>query len=388
MRDVIVVGLGAMGSAVTLQLAQRGLSVVGIDRFSPPHEHGSSHGETRITRLALGEGTEFVPVVRRAHELWREIEREAGTRVLHQVGGLILGRPGNAFLERTRAAATEHAIGHENLANAELRRRFPMFAVDSDTEAYFEPEAGFVRLEAAIAAQLSLARRAGADLHLRESVSSWTASPTGAQVSTARGTLEARELVLCAGAWIGELFPQGRALFAVYPQLMHWFPIRRGYQELSAMPVFVWETGVEQREFVHATGLYGFPALDGPRGGVKVGTERYEATVDPNDPVCASEDEAAALYSQYIERLFPWLEPEPLRSLPCLYTNTSDIRFIIDRHPQHANVTIVSACSGHGFKHSPAIGEAVAELIVNGNSTIDLSPFAMPPEMSGSPGDA
>jgi sarcosine oxidase len=374
--DVIVVGLGAMGSSVTLQLVKRGLRVTGVDRFSPPHDRGSSHGETRITRLALGEGTTYVPLVRRSHEIWREIERDAGTRLLNQTGGLVIARPGNAFLEETRAAADEWGIPHENLLSGELERRFPMFRPRSDTEAYFEPQAGFVRPERALSAELSLAERAGAELRLDEPVLSWEASSSGVSVTTATGTFEAQELVLCAGAWITKLFPDGGELFAVYPQLIHWFAVGRGYDELRTMPVFVWEMGGEIGEFTHADAFYGFPAVDGPRGGLKLGAETYDSTVDPDEPRQADlADAAREVYEQCVAPYFPWLAPERLRTMSCLYTITREGRFIIDRHPAHDNVMIVSACSGHGFKHSPAIGEAVAQLIVEGRSEIDLAPF-------------
>ena len=377
--DVIVVGLGAMGSSVTLRLAERGLRVTGIDRFSPPHDHGSTHGETRITRLAIGEGASYAPLVRRSHQLWREIERATGTALLHQTGGLILGAGDNAFLGRTRAVAREHGIAHEDLSTAELARRFPMFEPDADTEAYFEPEAGYVHPERAVAAQLSLARRAGAELRLGETVLAWEASASGVVVNSTTSTLEARELVLCAGAWIAQLFPQGASLFVAYRQHMHWFPIRHGYEALRAMPVFVWETGGGPREFAHASCFYGFPAIDGPGGGVKLATERYESIAQPELTAHAPDEEAAGeLHAEYLERHFRWVDRAPLRSAQCLYTNTRDSNFVIDRHPDHANVTIVSACSGHGFKHSPAIGEAVAQWVTGGRSELDLAPFRLP----------
>lgn len=381
-----VVGLGAIGSAVTLRLAERGLRVTGFDRFRPPHDQGSTHGETRITRMAIGEGIEYVPLVRRSHELWRDIERDARTRLLYPTGGLVLGDRDDPFLERSRAVATACAIPHDNLSSMELKRRFPMFGASSGTEAYFEPQAGFVRPEAAVSAQLSLAERAGAELRLAEPISSWTATSSGVAVSTATRHLEARQLVLCAGPWITQLLPEGSELFAVYPQLLHWFPIRRGYEALRKMPVFVWERGIEKDEFAHGTGFYGFPAIDGPGGGVKLATETYDATVDPDEsPQVRAADAANSLYHEYLARRFPWVGPQPLRTIPCLYTNTRGSRFIIDRHPAHANVTIVSACSGHGFKHSPAIGEAVAQLVADGSSDIDLTPFRIPAAASLSP---
>jgi sarcosine oxidase len=377
--DVIVVGLGAMGSAVTFQLAQRGLRVIGVDRFRPPHDRGSTHGETRITRLAIGEGAEYVPLVRRSHELWRELEAATGSSVLEQIGGLVIGRPDDGFLEQTRAVAELHGIPHRNLSSTQLRDDFPMFDAPADTEAYFEPEAGFVRLEAAVAAQLTLARAAGAELRLGEPVLSWTASPGAVTVTTDTATLQARELVLCAGAWITKLVPETAGLFAVYPQILHWFGIRRGYGALRRMPIFIWEMVGERDAFIHLTGgFYGFPAIDGPHGGLKLATERYDATVDPDrraEPDLA--DSARTLHERYLARHFPWVTADPLRITSCLYTCTRGSRFIIDQHPNHPNVRIVAACSGHGFKHSPAIGEAVAQTISAGASEIDLSRFAL-----------
>lgn len=377
---MIVLGLGAMGSAVALRLARRGLRVIGLDQFEPPHEHGSTHGDTRITRLAIGEGADFVPLVRRSHELWRELEQETGTRLLDQTGGLVLGDPDNQFLAETRAAAAQYGIAHENLSNAELTERFPMFGAGRNTEAYFEPAAGYVRPEAAVAGQLRLARAAGAELHVGEPVLSWDASSTSVAVTTARARLEAAQLVLCAGAWITKLWPEAGSRFAIQPQCLHWFPIRRGYKALRDMPVFVWGVDGDQDEFAHGTGFYGFPAVDGPDGGVKLATEVYGATVDP-DGRWREElgDRAAQFYERHVAKRLPWVGPAPLRTVPCLYTSTRGSRFIIDRHPQHANVTIVSACSGHGFKHSAAIGEAVAETIVTGRTATVLVPFGLPP---------
>jgi sarcosine oxidase len=376
--DAIVIGLGAIGSATCLQLAARGVYVVGIDRYRPPHPYGSTHGDTRITRLAIGEGLEYAPLVRRSHELWRELEQRSGVELLTQSGGLILGHADSPFLEQTRASARLYEITHENLSAATLADRFPMFAVDPQTEAYYEPEAGYVRPEAAVRAQLELARRHGAQLVLGERVEQWAASANGVSVHTGAGTYEAQQLVLCAGPWLAELFPEGRELFAVHRQLMYWFPIRERYQQLREMPIFVWDFGGERDGFVHLDGFYGFPAVDGPAGGVKLATESYEHTTTPDGrqhPATRSEIEL--MYERCVAPHLPWLGAEPLRTSSCLYTNTRGSRFVIDRHPDHDAVLIVSACSGHGFKHSPAIGESVAQLVTGQASAIDLGAFAL-----------
>jgi sarcosine oxidase len=376
--EVIVVGLGAMGSATCLQLAARGVSVIGIDQHQPPHPYGSTHGDTRITRLAIGEGSEYVPLVRRSHELWGEIEDQTCATLMTRTGGLMLGPAGSEFLGQTRASARDYGITHENLTNAQIADRFPMFKLGREIEGYYEPEAGYVRPEAAVSAQLGLARRHGARLCLRERVNRWSADLSGVTVETVSGTYVADQLILCAGPWITELLPEGREIFAVYRQLMYWFPIIEGCDRLRDMPIFVIDFGGGREGFVHLDGFYGFPAIDGPEGGLKVATESYERATTPDGRQHpATRDEIAAMYERCIAPHLPWLGPEPVRTVSCLYTSTRGSRFAIDRHPEHERVVIVSACSGHGFKHSPAIGEAVAELLADGSTAIDLSPFRL-----------
>ena len=375
--DVIVVGLGAMGSAACYQLAARGVDVIGIDQYAPPHPWGSTHGDTRVTRLAIGEGREYVPLVRRSHELWREIERATGTELMTQSGIVILASPPSEFLEETRAAALTYGIEHEDLTGAQVRERFPMFTVDEDVVAYYEPEAGYLRPEAGVAAQLELARRAGAELRVNEHVESWSVARTGVTVKTGEGAYRAEQLLLCAGAWISDLFPGGRDTFAVYRQLLFWFPIRQRFAELRDMPKFVWDVGGQREGFVHLDGFYGFPAVDGPDGGMKVAAEVYERTTTPDGRQHpATRAEIDRMYEHCIAPHLPWLGAEPLRTVSCLYTSTRGSRFVIDRHPAHDSVLIVSACSGHGFKHSPAIGEAVAQRLTGGEPDIDLSAFS------------
>ena len=376
--DAIVIGLGAMGSATCFQLAARGASVIGIDQYEPPHPYGSTHGDTRITRLAIGEGCEYVPLVRRSHELWREIEQQAGVRLLTQSGGVILAHADSPFLEQTRASARQYEIGHENLSAAEVADRFPMFAVDPQTEAYYEPEAGYVRPEAAVHAQLELAARHGAQLALGERVEEWAASTNGVSVRTDVQTYEAQQLVLCAGPWLPQLFPEGADLFAIHRQLQYWFPIRDRYEQLREMPIFVWDFGGDRNGFVHLDGFYGFPAVDGSEGGLKLATESYEQTTTPDGRQhSATQSEIDEMYERCVAPHLPWLGAKPLRTVSCLYTNTRGSRFVIDRHPEHDAVMIVAACSGHGFKHSAAIGESVAQLVTEGASEIDLSPFGL-----------
>jgi sarcosine oxidase len=376
--DVIVVGLGAMGSATCAQLAARGESVIAFDAYEPPHPYGSTHGDTRITRIAIGEGPEYVPLVRRSHELWRAIEEETAARLLTVCGGLILAPAGSPFLTQTQASASQYDVTHETLSAEEIGARFPMFAIDSRTEGYYEPEAGWVRPEGAVRAQLELARRHGAHLRVGEPVELWSTSAEGVTVTTAAGAYGADQLVLCAGPWLPWLAPELAHLFAVHRQLLYWFPISEGYERLREMPIFVWDFGGDAQGFVHLDGFYGFPAVDGPGGGVKVATESYEHTTAPDGQQHpATRAEIDDMYERCIAPHLPWLGPDPLRTVSCLYTNTRGSRFVIDRHPEHDSVLVVSACSGHGFKHSPAIGEAVAQLVSTGASDIDLAPFSL-----------
>ena len=208
-----------------------------------------------------------MPLVRRSHALWREIEAESGHTLLTQTGGIVIGGPRSEFVTRTREIAMRHGITHENLDGAELCERFPMFAAGDAARAYHEPEAGYVRPETAVAAQLGLAADAGARLRVAEPVLDWCASREGVRVRTADALYDADRLVLCPGPWINQLFPEGRDRFAVFRQLLLWFPIADDPPGLGEMPIFVWDFGGELTGFVHLHGFYGFPALGWARTG-------------------------------------------------------------------------------------------------------------------------
>ncbi len=380
--DVIVVGLGAMGSAATYQLARRGARVLGIDRFSPPHRLGSTHGDSRITRTAIGEGMAYVPMAQRSQQLWREIEAASGADLLTQNGCLVLGRAGTGFgfhgkahfLEDTIAAAQAFDVPHEVLDAAEVAARFPQLGLVGDEVGYLEPSGGFVRPEACVSAQLTLAKVHGADIHRNERVERLTPGGGSVTVRTDRGEHTAAKVVLSAGPWVATLLDTALgARFAVYRQVMHWFATAPPHELLTPgrLPVFIWEA--DER---HA--FYGFPAIDGETGGLKVAGEQFDHASDP-DAVTreVSVDESLALYDDVVGARLPQLERRPVKAVSCLYTATGDGDFVIDWHPDSDGVLIVSPCSGHGFKHSAAIGEAAAELVLEGQSTIDVSAFSL-----------
>lgn len=374
--DVVVVGLGAMGSAALHHLARAGARVRGIDRFEPPHDRGSTHGDTRITRLAIGEGPEYVPLAVRSHELWREIEATTGEELLTVTGGVVLGRPGTRgqhgpgdFLATTVAAARAHGLAHEVLDAAALAERLPPFALTGEERGMYEPTAGFVRPERAVAAQLRLAQEHGAEITTGERV----LEAGDGRVVTDAGTVTAGAVVLTAGPWLTELRPELAPAFTVTRQVLHWFEVDpASYEAHRDLPVFIWLTGDGSEEFV-----YGFPAIDGPYGGLKVASEQFRTTTTPD--ACDREvtpGESQAMHARYLAHRLPGLRPTTVRATVCLYTSTADSRFVIDAHPDDGTLLVVSPCSGHGFKHSAAIGEAVAERVLTGTSAIDLEPFA------------
>jgi sarcosine oxidase len=382
--DAIVIGLGGLGAATLDRLARRGLRVLGLDRFAPPHDRGSSHGELRITREAIGEGAQYVPLAQRSHQLWREIEQESGESLFVGCGLLVIGKRGGAarhhgqtdFVGNTIASAERFGIRHEILAAVEVERRYPQFAIGADALGYFEPGAGFLRPERCVAAQLALAQLHGAELQTGARVIALEQARAGASVAvtTERGRRLARHVVLAAGPWLPELVPASIAAhFRVYRQVQHWFtPDSPEAFARGRFPAFIWMHGDDA-----GAHFYGFPS-DSADGAVKIASEDYGTPVSPEDVEHAVEAaEAHAMFEQHVRGRLRGMQPRPARSSVCLYTSTPDGAFVIDVHPKMAGVTILSACSGHGFKHSPAIGEAVAERIVDGQSTLDLAPFAL-----------
>ncbi len=380
MFDAIVVGLGAAGSAAAFQLARRGARVLGIDQFAPPHAMGSSHGDTRITRKAIGEGDAYVPLALRSGELWREIEAQTGEELLVVTGGLWISSPARQaethvpdFFANTIAAAKRFDSAHELLDAAAIRRRFPQFAVRDNESGYYEPDAGYLRPEACVRAQLTLARRLGAQLHVDERVEGVSQAGDLVTVRTVRGEYHARHAIVAAGAWVARFLPVAYARhFAVTRQVLYWFEVGAPLERFvaPAFPVFIWE--LQERRHV----IYGFPAVDGPAGGLKIATEQYAAASDATSMVRdVSEAEKHAMHDRLVAPYLPGVGPACLKAAACMYTATPDFHFVIDRMPGMPGVIVASPCSGHGFKHSAAVGEALAELTLDGSSRIDLTPF-------------
>jgi sarcosine oxidase len=379
--DVVVLGLGAMGSAAAYQLAKRGRNVIGIDRFSPPHAQGSSHGETRITRLAIGEGPHYSPLALRSHEIWREIETSTGEDLLTVTGGLIISGAARTaklhvddFFANTLAAAKRFGIKHEMLDPAEIRRRYPQFDVRDGEIGYFEPGAGFLRPERCIAAQLRLAKELGADIKTGETVLHFEPQKDEVVLHTDRRTVRGKKMIISAGPWLPELIGVPYAApFRILRQVLFWFDVKELRQYLPQnCPVYIWELqGPKQA-------IYGFPAIDGPGGGIKVASQQYENSTTPETIEReVSPAEISAMYRNNVAPFLAGVEEKCVKAVTCLYTQTPDSGFVIGPHPESHRVLIASPCSGHGFKHSAAIGEALAELVTEGRSGIDLSAFSL-----------
>lgn len=378
--DVVVVGLGAMGSATLYQLARRGTRVLGVDRWAPPHDRGSSHGESRITRQAVGEGDEYVPFVVRAHEIWRELEAETGESLLAPVGGLLLGRERGAawhhkqpdFVGRTIAVARRHGIAHEVLTPAEVEARFPQFRLVGDEVGYWEPGAGFLRPERCVAVQLDRARALGAAVHTGETVVRVTPAGSGVRVDTDRASYAAARAVVTAGAWMPGLLGSAFAkLLAVHRQVLYWFaPTDPAAFAPGRFPIFIWIHGAGDGDH-----FYGFPVL---ADGVKLATEQFVETTDPGEAVRAvTPAEIGDMHARHVHGRLAGIGDRCLRAVTCLYTTAPDGRFVIDHHPDSDRIVVAAPCSGHGFKHSAAIGEAIADRVTGAASRFDLAPFSL-----------
>ncbi len=354
--DLAIIGLGAVGSAALVAGARAGARVIGIDRFTPPHRHGSTHGETRIVRAAIGEGVAYTPFALRSFALWDQLSRETDALLVNRCGLLVLGgvlphatHVSAGFLETTIAAARRFDIAHELIDADAVRSRFPAFTAFRQREAYFEPGAGFAIPENVVATQIKVARKHGAEVQFNCRVESIGDAQGQFEIATAQGRIRARKVIACAGAWMKDFLPPAwRAHLTVTRQTLHWYATGAKAADFAParMPVFIWDD------------LYGFPEI-APGGGTKIATELLSDVFDPDQPGRDVTEDDVALATPKVRSHFPQVGPH-LRGAVCLYTSTPRFDFLVDAHPAMPGVTIVSACSGHGFKHSAAIGESVA----------------------------
>jgi sarcosine oxidase len=369
--DVIILGLGAMGSATAYQLAQRGKRVLGIEQFTSPHDQGSSHGGSRIIRQAYWEGAEYIPLVARSFDLWRKLEQDAATDLLHVTGGATIGARDGELVPRTIAAAQRYAIPIDIMDAREAGQRFPAFALGTDDAAIYEPGAGYLIPENCVRAHLELASRAGADVRFGEKVLNWTAGDGSVEVVTSRRTYSGGHLVITAGPWAGEALA-GVLPLRVTRQVMAWIEPRGGLMPFlpGSFPIYVAE---DPRG---GPPIYGFPAIDGPGGGVK-------AAIHGSDIVCTPATVDRIVHPADLERTInavklriPALDGRVLGAKTCLYTMTPDEHFVIGPHPRFNSCSIACGFSGHGFKFASVVGEVLADLSVDGATRHPIGLFS------------
>jgi sarcosine oxidase len=367
--DVVVIGLGAMGSAAAASLARRGCKVVGIERFEPGHDRGSSHGATRIIRQGYFEHPSYVPLVRAAYPLWRELAAEADEPLIEVTGIIEIGAPDSELVAGTLDASRRHRLSHDVLDADALRRRFPLFQVPDHYVAVFQPDGGFLRVEPAIRAMLARARKGGAELRTGEAVRAIETRGSGVRVVTAHGVIDAGCAIVAAGPWVKTLLPNLPVAIRVTRQVLAWFaPREPALFSKHRFPVFLLQ---------NAEGMfYGFP--DDGSGWIKVAKHHHaDETVDPEncDRVVSAADEA--MIRSCLAAHLPAANGPLAAATTCLYTMTPDGDFIIDRPPGDERVIVCSPCSGHAFKFAPVIGEVIADLATTGATAHDISRFAI-----------
>jgi sarcosine oxidase len=359
--DVVVVGVGGMGSAALYHLARRGKRVLGLERFDVPHDLGSSHGLTRIIRLAYFEHPDYVPLMRRAYELWRELEEEAGEQLLH-VTGIVEG--GERIYEGTLRSCHEHDLVHDAIDGREVARRFPAYRLPPEMPVVYQPDGGFLPPERCIVAHVEGAFARGAVVRARERVLEWSEGEAGVRVHTDRGVVEAERLVLTAGAWSQDVARLPAGLVRGVRQALAWFqPTRPELFAPDRFPVF--NLALEGEHF------YGFPAFGIP--GFKLG--RYDHFGEGGDPDAISReptlDDEAPLRA-FAKRYFPDGVGPTVTLKTCLFEPSPDEHFLLDRHPDSAHAVVGAGFSGHGFKFCSVVGEILADLVLDGNTRHDI----------------
>ena len=371
MHDVIVVGVGTMGAAACAELARRGAKVLGVEQFDIPHALGAHHGRSRMFRLAYFEHPDYVPLLKRAFNLWKRLEKTSGVKVFHVTGGVYLGRPDGDTVGKSAASAERHGLDHALLDPAERLGRFPQFTLPDDYAALYEPTAGFVVPELAVGAMASEALRHGAELHGREAVLDWSSDASGVRVRTDRAEYRAEKLVFAAGAWSSRLVRNLGVPLIVTRQTLGWFAPR------DPAPFRYGEFPVWAFDAPDGSLYYGFPILpDHP--GFKIARHQPGPPTDPDTvirtPLPGDESDLRAALVKHI----PDADGPLLSLIVCFYTNSPDSHFIIDRHPMHERVTIACGFSGHGFKFAPVVGEILADLAMHGKTTLPAQFLGLP----------
>ena len=361
--DTIVIGAGGVGSAALYHLAIRGARVLGLDRFQPPHTHGSSHGQTRIIRQAYFEHPDYTPLVLEAYQLWQELENRTGQQLYQQTGVLQIGPPDGEVVGGVLLGAAQHNLRVEQFSAEAIERRWPVFRVPAGMVGVLEPQAGFLRVEQCVQAHLDAAIAAGAELKSDAEVLGWQAGPP-VLVDTAEAQYSADRLVITAGAWAGSLLSELGIQLQVLRKSLFWHPVETGQEaRYEELPCFLFELpeGV----------FYGFPPTDGKL--VKIaehsGGQPIEDSLNVSRDVDPTDQQRT---HQFITGQLPGLSAIHTDHDVCLYTMSPDQHFIVDRHPEHPHVAFAAGLSGHGFKFTSVLGKALAELVMDGETQLPI----------------
>ena len=358
--DVIVIGIGAMGSAACRDLARRGQRVLGLERFDIPHDQGSSHGDSRLIRLCYFEHPDYVPLLLRSYEIWDELNATGAEPLFLETGGVYIGAPDDELVAGSLRAAQAHDLPHEPLDRDQLRERYPVFRVPDDHVAIFEPRAGVLRPEAMISRFAIEALRAGAEIRGRERVQGWEAGDTGVEVRTERDRYTASRLVIAGGAWVPELVGVDVDL-TVTRQVLGWvWPSRPERFMPGRLPGWAVDRG-------NGTLDYGFPIMTG-RPGFKVSVHERGENAEPDHLDRSARETDRAMIERVVVDNLDETEARVLSLAVCMYTNTPDGHFLLDLHPAHPNVVVAGGFSGHGFKFAPVVGEICADLVLEGGT--------------------
>jgi len=367
--DVIVIGVGGMGSSTCYQLAKRGLKVLGLEQFDIPHTHGSSHGLTRIIRLAYYEDPSYVPLLRRAYQLWDEIEQLSGEKLFYKTGSVDVGNSDSVVFNGSQHSCLQHNIPHEVLSGAELNYRYPGYQVPDDFYALYQPDGGFLLPERATVAFVEAAQKLGASIRAREKLLNWKTTQNGVSVKTNKNEYEADALVFTSGAWCGELLPILGDLAIPERQVLAWLqPKQPECFTPDTFPVFNIQLGEER--------YYGFPVYGIP--GFKFGKYHHlEEKGSPESFDWNPNEEDEKILRSFADKMFPKGNGPTMSLKTCMFTNSSDEHFIIDVHPEFPQISFAAGFSGHGYKFASVIGEILADLVINGQTDLPISLFRL-----------
>jgi sarcosine oxidase len=367
--DVAVIGLGAMGSMALWRLAARGAKVIGIEQFGVAHDQGSSHGESRIIRTAYFEDPRYVPLVQKSFGLWQQLEQESSEQLLIRTGALMIGLMDNPLLTGTLASVRQHHLEHEILSASQMLERCPTHRMSPDEIALYEKDAGFLRPEQAIKAAIQRAEVLGATVHLNTPVERLEINKSGVYLTAAGQTYHARQVIVSVGAWLGRFLPELRLPLQVERQVVGWFPVREPAAYLpERFPVYMHDLSNDNM-------FYGFPSLDGKT--IKVARHHGGASTDAAGIDRTVHQEDLDSIQEFVAAYLQGVEPRVVRSQVCMYTNTPDGDFLVGYVPARPEVIVLGGFSGHGFKFSPVIGDAAADLALEGQTAYPIDFFGL-----------